>query len=150
MEMNIGLIIEGLVSILLLLTIGYCMVLNRRLKMLRADESVLRNTIGELTAASLRAEEAIAGLRIAAGEAENQLAVRTEVANGISRDLAKYVGDGQEIVAQLAAITRAARPEQSSSPQSPVRAATRDTANANPQGDPVKYRVRGTTQGQAA
>jgi hypothetical protein len=33
-----GLIIEGLVAVLLVLTIGYCMLLNRRLTRLRNDE----------------------------------------------------------------------------------------------------------------
>ncbi|MBZ0217767.1 MAG: DUF6468 domain-containing protein [Fimbriimonadaceae bacterium] len=141
MEMNISLIIEGLVSILLLLTIGYCMVLNRRLKLLRADESVLRNTISDLTKASLRAEEAIAGLRIAAGEAETHLAGQTRHAHDISRELAQRVGDGQEIVKQLAAITRAARPSQTS---------TTGASGAATRVETPKYHTRGTTQGQAA
>ena len=38
MSNGIGMIIEGLVAILLMLTIGYCMLLNRRLKLLNADE----------------------------------------------------------------------------------------------------------------
>ena len=37
----LGIMIEGLVAILLMLTIGYCMLLNRRLKLLRADEELL-------------------------------------------------------------------------------------------------------------
>ena len=38
MSHSFGLVIESLVAVLLLLTIGYCMLLNRRLKRLRADE----------------------------------------------------------------------------------------------------------------
>ena len=34
--------IESLVAVLLLLTIGYCVVLNRRLKRLKADEQALK------------------------------------------------------------------------------------------------------------
>ncbi|MEP3301507.1 MAG: chemotaxis protein, partial [Roseibium sp.] len=34
----VGMIIEGLVAVLLLVTIGYCFTLNRRLQRLRADE----------------------------------------------------------------------------------------------------------------
>ncbi|HJY16329.1 MAG TPA: chemotaxis protein, partial [Xanthobacteraceae bacterium] len=36
MTNGIGIIIDGLVAILLVLTIGYCMMLNRRLKLLKA------------------------------------------------------------------------------------------------------------------
>jgi hypothetical protein len=39
-----GMIIEGVVAILLMLTVGYCMLLNRRLKVLKADEMSLRAT----------------------------------------------------------------------------------------------------------
>ena len=45
---GIGLFIESVVAILLMLTIGYCMMLNRRLKLLKADEDTLRGTIAEL------------------------------------------------------------------------------------------------------
>ena len=45
MSDGLGLIIESLVAILLMFTIGYCMLLNRRLKLLRADEDALRATI---------------------------------------------------------------------------------------------------------
>ena len=38
MNHSLGLMIETLVAILLLLTIGYCMLLNKRLKRLKADE----------------------------------------------------------------------------------------------------------------
>ena len=48
MSNGIGIMIEGLVAILLMLTMGYCMLLNRRLKLLKADEHSLRATISEL------------------------------------------------------------------------------------------------------
>ena len=55
--------IEGLVAILLMLTVGYCMLLNRRLKLLKADEQSLRATISELVTATEIAERAVAGLK---------------------------------------------------------------------------------------
>ena len=41
----LGVAIESLVAILLIVTIGYCMVLNSRLKRLKADEHSLKATI---------------------------------------------------------------------------------------------------------
>ena len=38
MNHSLGLMIETLVAVLLVLTIGYCMLLNSRLKRLKADE----------------------------------------------------------------------------------------------------------------
>ena len=42
MNHSLGLMIETLVAILLLLTIGYCMLLNKRLRRLKADEHSLK------------------------------------------------------------------------------------------------------------
>ena len=58
-----GFLIESLVSILLLLTILYCVRLNKQLRLLKADEQSLRATISELITATEIAERAIAGLK---------------------------------------------------------------------------------------
>ena len=47
MNHMLGVIIESLVAMLLVLTIGYCMVLNKRLMRLRADEQSLKAVIAE-------------------------------------------------------------------------------------------------------
>ena len=46
MSHSFGIVIESLVAVLLVLTIGYCMLLNKRLKRLKADEHSLKATIG--------------------------------------------------------------------------------------------------------
>ena len=47
----LGLMIESLVAVLLVLTIGYCLILNRRLKRLVADQAlnivVLKDALGK-------------------------------------------------------------------------------------------------------
>ena len=63
MSTAFGLMIESLVAILLLVTIGYCVLLNRRLTHLKANEQTLKTTIAELVAATEGAERAIAGLK---------------------------------------------------------------------------------------
>lgn len=111
MTMNIGILVEGLVSVLLILTIGYCVILNRQLKMLRADEATLRKTIAELTIAAARAENAISGLRAATSETETALNDRTRETNLLSRRLAEHVVAGEDVVARLAAIVQVASPD---------------------------------------
>ncbi|HXW29482.1 MAG TPA: chemotaxis protein, partial [Xanthobacteraceae bacterium] len=56
MSNALGLAIESLVAILLLLTISYCILLNSRLKRLKADEQALKATISELITATEIAE----------------------------------------------------------------------------------------------
>ncbi|MGH6671057.1 MAG: DUF6468 domain-containing protein [Xanthobacteraceae bacterium] len=87
MSDGLGLIIESLVAILLIFTIGYCMLLNRRLKLLRADEGALRATIAELVTATEIAERAIAGLKITARDCELGLGERLARAERVSADL---------------------------------------------------------------
>ncbi len=111
MTMNIGILVEGLVSVLLILTIGYCVILNRQLKMLRADEATLKQTIAELTVAAARAENAISGLRAAASETETSLNDRTRETNLLSRRLAEHVVAGEDVMARLAAIVQVASPD---------------------------------------
>ena len=56
--------VESMVSVLLLLTILYCVRLNKQLRLLKADEQTLRATIAELITATEIAERAIGGLEI--------------------------------------------------------------------------------------
>ena len=52
MSHSLGIAIESLVALLLVVTIGYCMLLNARLKRLKADENSLKATIAELITAT--------------------------------------------------------------------------------------------------
>ena len=84
---GLGLMIESLVAILLLLTIGYCMLLNRRLKRLKADEQSLKATISELITATEIAERAIAGLKVTVRECDQNLGERLRTAGTVSAEL---------------------------------------------------------------
>ena len=64
MEFSLGLIIEGAVALLLALTIGYCVILNRRLVQLHADRDALRLMVGDLVTATGLANQAIKELKI--------------------------------------------------------------------------------------
>ena len=72
MSYHYGFLVETMVSVLLLLTILYCVRLNKQLRLLKADEQSLRATISELVTATEIADRAIGGLKIddAAGRAE--------------------------------------------------------------------------------
>jgi hypothetical protein len=109
----LGLIIETLVAVLLMVTIGYCVVLNKRLKRLRADEEALRATISELITASEIAERAILGLKATAGEADRTLGQRLVDAERMSHDLAEQVAKGNVVLDRITQITEAAKPVQS-------------------------------------
>ena len=105
-----GLIVETLVAALLLLTIGYCMLLNKRLKRLKADEQSLKATIGELITATEIAERAIGGLKVTVRDCDQNLGTQLARANGLSDRLKKQTLVGEEVLHRLSRIALAARP----------------------------------------
>ncbi|MBV6656483.1 MAG: chemotaxis protein [Devosiaceae bacterium] len=109
----LNLIIEGLVAVLLIMTIGYCILLNKRLKRLRADEEALRATIAELLTATEIAERAIGGLRDNAAQSEATLGQHIAHATHMSDELSTKMVAAEAIVqriGKLAAATKTAKP----------------------------------------
>lgn len=109
MSNGFGLMIESLVSALLLLTIGYCMLLNKRLKRLKADEQSLKATISELITATEIAERAIAGLKLTVRECDHTLGERLRTAERFSADIEKQIEAGGQVLDRLSRIAGAAR-----------------------------------------
>ncbi len=109
MSNGFGLIIEGLVAILLMITIGYCMILNKRLKRLKADERALTATIAELITATEMAERAVAGLRNTARECEGTLGERLVTAEQCCAELNRQVKAGDLVIERLARVVVASR-----------------------------------------
>jgi hypothetical protein len=107
--MSFGLIIESLVAVLLLVTIGYCFILNRRLERLRADEQSLRGTIGELITATEIAERAVLELRRAAHENDATLGERVRAAERCCIELDRQVSAGDVVLTRLSRVVVAAR-----------------------------------------
>jgi Domain of unknown function (DUF6468) len=110
MSFNLGYLVEILVSILLLLTILYCVQLNQRLRLLKADEQTLRATISELITATEIAERAIAGLKSTMHEGEQNLGARLERIERVTGELDEQLAAGEELLGRVASIANAARP----------------------------------------
>jgi chromosome segregation ATPase len=110
MSHSLGIVIEGLVAVLLVLTIGYCMLLNKRLKRLKADEQSLKATIGELITATEIAERAIGGLKHAVRDVNEDLGSQIASAGDLSRQLSKQLVQGNDIYQRISRIAGAARP----------------------------------------
>ena len=101
MNNGIGMIINGLIAILLVLTIGYCMRLNWRLKLLKSDEQWLRATIAELVTATDIAERAITGLKLTVEECEVGLAARLASGERLTVDLDRRIAAAKNVVGRL-------------------------------------------------
>ena len=121
MSHSLGIAIESLVAILLMVTIGYCMLLNKRLKRLKADENSLKATIAELITATEIAERAIGGLKHTVRDVNVNLGEQLDAAGEMSLQLKKQLAEGDNVVRRLSKIALAARPPatRSRSPRSP-------------------------------
>ncbi len=91
-----GLIIEILLIVLLLATVGYCMVLNARLSRLRSSQDDLRQIITELSAATQTAETAIRGLKTTTEEADARLSDKLHKAQLLTRHLSSLTADRED------------------------------------------------------
>ena len=105
-----GVAIESLVAILLVLTIAYCMLLNTRLKRLKADEHSLKATIAELITATEIAERAIGGLKHTVRDVNENLGNQLNSASEMSLQLKKQLAESESVVRRLSRIAIAARP----------------------------------------
>jgi chromosome segregation ATPase len=123
---SFGLMIESVVAVLLLLTIGYCTMLNRRLRRFKADEHSLKATISELITATEIAERAIAGLKVTVRDCDQNLGERLRTAERFSADIARQVEAGETVLNRLTQIAVAARPLQ----ETPLSAQPASTTSA--------------------
>jgi hypothetical protein len=108
-NLPLGMLVEGSVAILLVVTIGYCIVLNKRLKMLHADRDSLSKMVADLVQATNLANAAVHELKTAALEADTALSERLAEAERFEIELQGHLSAGTEIMDRIAKITSAAR-----------------------------------------
>jgi hypothetical protein len=99
--------IESMVSVLLLLTILYCVRLNRQLKRLKADGTAMHTVIAELVTATENAERAIAGLKTTVNEADATLGERLKDAERFSTEMRLNTAAGSSVLNRLTQIAGA-------------------------------------------
>jgi hypothetical protein len=141
---SLGFVIESLVSVLLLITICYCAILNKRLRRLRADEQSLKATISELITATEIAERAIAGLKLTVRESDRTLGERLRSAERFSADIERQIHTGEAILNRLGRIVAATRTDDETAPPPPDTKAVVAAAQA------FAERARSRVNGRAA
>jgi Domain of unknown function (DUF6468) len=105
----LSLIIEIAVVILLGVTVTYCIILDRRLQKLRADETAMRQTVVDLGLATDRAERAIEGMRAALADCDRTLGDNLRTAQATSADLVETIRSGDDVLDRIGKIVVSAR-----------------------------------------
>jgi hypothetical protein len=109
MSSIVGIVVELAVIVLLGFTVTYCIILDRRLQRLRADETSIRQTVVDLGMATDRAERAIEGLRKTIVDSEASLGERLKAAETISADLDSCIRSGDQVLSRISGIVGSAR-----------------------------------------
>jgi L-2-hydroxyglutarate oxidase LhgO len=93
------------------------MLLNSRLKRLKADEHSLKAVIGELITATEIAERAIGGLKQTVRDVNEHLGNQLAAAGQMSQQLKQQLAEGDYVVRRLTKIAIAARPSNATEPE---------------------------------
>ncbi len=153
-----GLVIESLVAVLLGLTIGYCVILNRRLIRLKADETAMRGTIAELVTATGFAERAIKNLREITQQTNETLGEGLRASIDVTRDLDDQIARGEEVLDRIAQIAQAADSSRQTTREQPENVEQFRREEAQPRSanrtaqaaQALALRLRAAAAGQAA
>lgn len=98
-----GLLLNVLIVVLLTITIGYCWILNKRIKILQDGKSELANLLQYFDESTVRASESIVTLQSASKKIGETMQSRIDKANYVMDDLNFIVDKGTRLVDQLEA-----------------------------------------------
>ena len=99
--MTLSLIVELLLSALLVLTLGYCALLERKLSLLRKGQDGLKETITELNTAITNAGVSMRMLKAAAAGATEKLEEEISRGRGLADELAVLTASGERIADRI-------------------------------------------------
>lgn len=99
--MNISLIVELALSVLLLATIIYCAILERRLSALRKGQDGLKDTITHLNEAIVAAGSSMRMLKSTAAGAAEALDERIARGRGLADELSLITASGERIAQRM-------------------------------------------------
>ncbi|GAA6154738.1 hypothetical protein NBRC116588_02110 [Pyruvatibacter sp. HU-CL02332] len=137
----VGLLIELVVGGLLVATIAYCFLLDRRLRALRDGEGDLKQVVVALDRATTRAQSAITDLRVSCDGLTRDMQRDLKKARGLADELALMVEAGDHIADRLGALSGTGGPkadEAGDAPKATSRNVSNDTYAEPPvQDDPL-------------
>src|SRR6201996_6419391 len=119
MDMTTGMILDVVVILLLIPTIIYAVILNRKLAALRRSREELSKVVNSFNEATMRAEAGIPKLKKATTEANHTLKDRVDKAQTLRDDLAFMIERAEELASRLEGAVRAARHEGIAVPAQP-------------------------------
>lgn len=124
MDMPLDTIMDLTIILLLVPTIVYAVILNRRLSALRNSRDELAKVVGSFNEATMRAEAGIPKLKKATLEANNALQERVEKAHSLRDDLAFMIERAEEMADKLDGAVKSGRATEIAQTVAPTSAPT--------------------------
>lgn len=115
-DLPYAMILDVAIILLLVPTIIYAVILNRRLTVLRNSRDELAKVVGNFNEATMRAEAGIPKLKKATLDANSALQERVEKAHSLRDDLAFMIERAEEMADRLDGSVRAGRAAEASPP----------------------------------
>ncbi len=130
-------LINAVIIVLLAITIGYCWLLNRRIKILQDSKGELAILLKHFDDSTQRASESIVGLQVASKKIGENIQHRIDKANYLLDDLAFMIEKGNKLANQMEAGFAVGRAQQRVSAEQPARPAAKPVAPLEAKAEPV-------------
>lgn len=117
--MVVNLLVNIIMAVLLAVTISYCWMLNRRIKILQDSKSELSQLLKHFDESTQRASESIIALQSASKKIGENIQMRIDKANYLLDDLAFMLDKGSKLSDQLEANMAVSRAQRRAAAQDP-------------------------------
>lgn len=112
--MELPVLIDGAVAVLLLITIGYCVVLYARLNEVRRSNATMKKLMSEFTSATERAQAGLLSIKSTGSELSRALSERIDEARALKGDLLYVTQAAQALADRLDGDLDTAKPAKAS------------------------------------
>ncbi len=125
MSFDLSMAINLLVAVLLVITIGYCIILNKKLKAMRSAQDEMQQLIGTFNAAADKARSSVDQLKKTGDEIGLSLEREIDRAKAMRDDLALITDTAEHLASRIEQAVDASRGKAATSPSGPEAAAGR-------------------------
>ncbi len=125
MSFDLSMAINLLVAVLLVITIAYCIILNRKLKAMRNAQDEMQQLIGTFNAAADKARSSVDQLKKTGDEIGLSLEREIDRAKAMRDDLALITDTAEHLASRIEQAVDASRGKAAASPPGPETAAGR-------------------------
>lgn len=101
LPLDMGFWLNALVAILLAVTVGYCLILNRRLTALRGNQAEMRKLLSEFTDAARQAETSASHLKTVSDQIAGTLDQRMTEGRALADELNSITKSGERLAERI-------------------------------------------------